>query len=493
MRRLIRLAALAGLAAATLAPLPALADKALVIGIDRYADSRLMLPGDGRSSAADAAAIAELLVDSLGYAKDDVRVLVDAAATRAAIMDGLASWLVAGTRPGERVFLYFSGQGYFQKDDSGDEADGLDETLVPYDAAVEAGDPPGIRGMIIDDEIVATMRALEGRKVTIAIDAGHSGLVTAEAEPATPNAAVRAVVLGAKTRSLADDTAAQAQKAEGPPLDTGGLGPDIAVFTATSGGQAPLVAGGEGVFTRAFVDAIRDKGADTNRNGIVSDAEILAFLRDRAQAACAAAEDACPLGLTPTLGPAAAAGNTPYPGASPADGKLTADRILDYFARGNTVGIKLQQIPPSPIPVGTKNLRFRVTSPADGSLILLDLSDDGTLTQLFPNGFIRDRQRVGRIVADAPVTVPDDTYGIHFNATTPNSGTLIALVTTGPMDLPVTVKTRKIEVIPREQATQTFLPAIAAALDAPVDAAAETPTRSIDWSVATLRYQIVRK
>jgi hypothetical protein len=69
---------------------------------------------------------------------------------------------------------------------------------------------------------------------------------------------------------------------------------------------------------------------------------------------------------------------------------------------------------------------------------------------------------------------------------------LIALVTTEPIPMPETVKTRKITVIAKEEVTETYLPGIAAALDKPADTEADTETRAIDWSVATLRYEIVK-
>jgi hypothetical protein len=428
----------------------------------------------------------------LGYAEGDVKVLVNEAATRAAILDSFKTWLVEGTKPGERAFFYYSGQGYFEADASGDEQDGLDETLVPYDAVVNPGDPPTLSATISDDEMVELLKQLEGRKVTVAVDAGHSGLVT-RGQPLkkpTLDGSIRVASLGTATRSIVVEPKAKAQKAEGAPLDTEDLTGDIAVFTATSGGQAALIEDGEGAFTKAFVEALQEKGADANRNGIVSNAEILAFLREKSKTACAA-NDGCDLGLTPTLGPDGAAGGTPYGG--PVSDKLTADLVLDYFAKGNSAGVTLEQIPPSPVEVGTRDIRFRVTSPAEGNLVLLDLSDDGTLTQLFPNEHTRDRQREGHILAGSPITVPDDYYGISVNATSPTRGTLIALVTTEPIELPETVRTRKIEVIPREEATTVFLPAIAAALEKPADTEADTETRDIDWSVATLRYEIVKR
>ena len=175
--------------------------------------------------------------------------------------------------------------------------------------------------------------------------------------------------------------------------------------------------------------------------------------------------------------------------AQPADGPLTAERILGYFARGNTGAVTLEQLPPSPVKVGTEDIRFRLTSPTEGSLVLLDLAEDGTLTQLFPNDYVGDADRAGTVHAGSPIVVPDDYYGIRFNATAPARGTLIALVTSRPVVLPPAVATRSIEVIPRAEATSTYLPALVAAVAAPAGDGTAPP--AIDWSVATLPYEIV--
>jgi hypothetical protein len=487
---MMRAALLQSLAAgALLTAGPALADRALLIGIDTYAESGLSL--GGASSAADLAEMRELLTGALGYGDGDIAVLADRQATREAVLKNFEA-LVHDSGAGDRVFLYFSGLGYFEEDAGGDEADKLDETFLPHDAALGSGDPPPIGLGISDDEIADLLKKLDGRKVTVVIDAGHSGIVSREASDLPSGEhGLRAPAIGTKTRAIVVEPRAKAQKAEGAPLDTDGIGTDVAIFTATSGGQAPLIADGYGVFTRAFAEAIDGKAADANHNGIVSNAEILAYVRDASEAACKA-NKACTLGLTPTLGPATAAGGTPMREAKKADDKLTADTILDYFAKGNSHGVTLEQHPASPVKVGTKDIRFRVTSPAAGNLVLIDLSDDGTLVQLFPNEHTKDDAREGAILANSPITVPDDYYGIRFNATSPTSGTLIALVTTEPIQMPETVKTRKITVIAKEDATGTYLPEIAAALDKPADTHADTETRAIDWSVATLRYEIVK-
>ena len=194
-------------------------------------------------------------------------------------------------------------------------------------------------------------------------------------------------------------------------------------------------------------------------------------------------------------GPNLAAPPDPHeaPAVAPAKGgnQLTADKVLDYFAKGNTVGVTLEQFPASPVPLGTQGMRFRIVSPVAGNLVLLDLTDSGNLTQLFPNQYTRDKVRDGYILANSPIVVPDAYYGIRFDASTPEKGTLIALVTNGPVEMPVAVKTRKIEVIPVEEAAAEYLPAIAGALNAPVDTKAKTETHALDWSVATLRYEIL--
>ena len=62
----------------------------------------------------------------------------------------------------------------------------------------------------------------------------------------------------------------------------------------------------------------------------------------------------------------------------------------------------LEQIPPSPVPLGTKNIRFRVTSPRDGYLVLLSVSNEGEVVQLFPNALSEKHAKDGRIRARQP-------------------------------------------------------------------------------------------
>jgi hypothetical protein len=54
-------------------------------------------------------------------------------------------WLIGGTQPGDSLFFHYSGHGSQVVDHSGDEEDGLDETICPVDFKSA--------GQIIDDEV----------------------------------------------------------------------------------------------------------------------------------------------------------------------------------------------------------------------------------------------------------------------------------------------------------------------------------------------------
>ncbi|XP_008453837.1 metacaspase-1-like isoform X2 [Cucumis melo] len=78
-------------------------------------------------------------------------------------------WLVQGVQPGDSLVFHFSGHGLQQRNYTGDEIDGFDESLCPLDFETA--------GTIIDDEINATIvRPLPyGAKLHAIIDSCHSG------------------------------------------------------------------------------------------------------------------------------------------------------------------------------------------------------------------------------------------------------------------------------------------------------------------------------
>ena len=175
-------------------------DRALLIGIDRYADAKFT---DLRGAVRDARNMGRLLSEHLGFAPGQIRVLTDTQATRQGILAGVKDWLLAGTRPGARALLYFAGHGYFQPDEDGDEADGYDEVLVPHDARLvsDAGRPMKIANFIRDDEVGALLDELRDRRVQLIVDSCHAGTMTRSLAP--PSADPRY----ARTLGLAADKA----------------------------------------------------------------------------------------------------------------------------------------------------------------------------------------------------------------------------------------------------------------------------------------------
>jgi len=95
-----------------------------------------------------------------------VKMLLDASATKAAVIKALKE-LFAGAVSGDELVVTYSGHGTNVRDYNGDESDGRDEALCMYD------------GNLIDDDIQKLIKKLpEGVKLTIISDSCHSGTVT---------------------------------------------------------------------------------------------------------------------------------------------------------------------------------------------------------------------------------------------------------------------------------------------------------------------------
>jgi hypothetical protein len=140
--------------------------RALLIGINEY-QSVPSLPG----ALNDIAAMREILTTRWGFDPRYIRSLTDRAATRAGILAALAE-LVREVGPDDVVYIHYSGHGSQVQDLTGDEEDGLDETLVPHD-----GRTSKVRD-ITDDELDAIFSKLRARAALIVLDSCHSGTAT---------------------------------------------------------------------------------------------------------------------------------------------------------------------------------------------------------------------------------------------------------------------------------------------------------------------------
>lgn len=145
---------------------------ALCIGINNYPGTGMDLQGCV-NDANDWAAV----LQARGYT---VSMLLDAQATKAAMVQALTD-VIGGAVSGDSLVITFSGHGTYQPDSDGDEADGLDEALCPYDLQTGGG-------ALTDDEIRVLFAARKPKvRLLLISDSCHSGTVT-RAAPSEPEA-----------------------------------------------------------------------------------------------------------------------------------------------------------------------------------------------------------------------------------------------------------------------------------------------------------------
>lgn len=411
--------------------------RALLIGIGAYRNVRPLIAPPN-----DVAAMKKLLLGRWGFSESEIVTLIDEAATRRNILGTIEQFLIKGSRPGDTVVIYYSGHGSQVKDLDGDEEDGLDETLVP----VDTGDGGAIEtNQITDDEFGALLDRLVGRHVIVIVDACHSGTITRALQPAASGGAIPRTIFPKQAsrgtfNAAAHKRAAAAHRREESFVRSSG---DRMVWSAAAAHQYAWETGGQGLFTKFFIEGVGKGRADRNGNGIVTNAELLDFTRERAGKWCKSSA-ACKLGFTPTLeAPAAAmarnivavhqsgtssAGGGTVQGTSGSGTTGGASQVTDVINQGNAAKIKLKILPSPSIRLGAR-VRFRVTSGRAGRLVLLDIRADNSVTQLFPNDITTRHGRDAAIRPGRPITVPDAYYGFEFTASKPvGKGTLLAIV-----------------------------------------------------------------
>jgi metacaspase-1 len=141
-----------------------MAKKALCVGINDY-------PGEGsdlNGCVNDAKAWADLLIKNYSFPSGSVTLLLDANATKAAILDGLKK-LLAGAKSGDVLVFTNSSHGTYLADTDGDEPL-YDEAMCPFDCDIN---------LIIDDELRGIFYGLhKGVSLSVISDSCHSGTVT---------------------------------------------------------------------------------------------------------------------------------------------------------------------------------------------------------------------------------------------------------------------------------------------------------------------------
>lgn len=216
---------------------------ALVIGIDDYVYVPKL-----RYAVKDAKAIAQVLIDEYGFDQDKVIELYNSNATRSEILKGFDK-LKNRVGVDDRVFIFFAGHGMTER-----LPDGRDKGyILPYDGKSDQL----LSTAISTDQLAEISQLLRAKHVFFIMDACYSGLIFARATPISSEA----------LDYLETVTTRKARKA----LTAGGR--DQTVMDTGPGGHS--------VFTFYLLDALKNKTADLNRDGIITTGELNEYISPR--------------------------------------------------------------------------------------------------------------------------------------------------------------------------------------------------------------------
>lgn len=151
---------------------------ALLIGISDYVHFEDVEGGDLPGAEHDARRVRDVLVMKGYVPEQNIRLLLNGAATRAAIEESVTEWLAQNARPGDNVTIFFAGHGSQMWDESGDEDDGLDETIAPADVMAASTEND-----ISDDTFNEWLGSLPTQNVVVILDNCNSGTGTRDVTP----------------------------------------------------------------------------------------------------------------------------------------------------------------------------------------------------------------------------------------------------------------------------------------------------------------------
>jgi uncharacterized caspase-like protein len=223
---------------------------ALIVGIGQYQDERIPKLN---YTHADAEAFYELLTDPqrAGFKKENVRLLIDAAATHTQIRKSVNQWLYNQVTPDSTVMIFFAGHGGQEQDKCDPETGRQAYYFLPWDA-----DPEDLASTSLSQtDFERLLRTLKAQRMVMFLDACHSTGV------ARPGARDLTIVAAPKYERLAEGEGRVVIAAAKP--------------EQRSWEDQKLQ---HGVFTYHLLEALRGK-ADANGDGYVSIQEVAAYLQ----------------------------------------------------------------------------------------------------------------------------------------------------------------------------------------------------------------------
>jgi metacaspase-1 len=155
-----------------------MARRAVLVGVDQYERTEI---ADLNGCVNDVRLMHDVLKSYFGFGNDEIRVLVNDRATKAAIVHRLEE-MVGQATEGDLLVFHFSGHGSQIRDRNDDESlsDHLDELICPHDMNWNDG-------YITDDDLERIFRGLrEGALLEVILDCCHSGTGGKESEVGPP-------------------------------------------------------------------------------------------------------------------------------------------------------------------------------------------------------------------------------------------------------------------------------------------------------------------
>ncbi len=267
---------------------------ALLVGIEdyQYMDKLAGIRNDINK-------MTQFLIKHRNFPEKNIVTLKDKQATKQAIKDAFVN-LKKITKSGDNIVFYFSGHGFQITDNNGDEVDGKDEALVPVDASYNGNTDPKVPydaflNMLKDDELKIWLDKLSDRKVEVIIDACYSGTITREYNNAQTNTPL---ALSKSPTTITSKKGNQTYRIKKSPPQDKTISNDFVqptrnrkVWTAASATEVAFVdiegKKPESVFTRAYLKgSINKKLADKNKDGTVTEAELLVYIRAESASFC---------------------------------------------------------------------------------------------------------------------------------------------------------------------------------------------------------------
>ncbi|MFH1530732.1 MAG: caspase family protein [Pseudomonadota bacterium] len=371
-------------------------DKALIVGVGTYSTGE-SLPGIDLDVK-----IARNIAKLLGIPDSGIKVLWNEDATVANFIKQAETWLRTGVSADDRVFVYFSGHGGWQPDQSGDEADQRDEFLCFYDTG------------LLDDDINVLLRTIPSRTVIYFADACHSGTSTRSfwSIPALSVKKTWAKYWDGRKMSLHRGfQAVETPKAE----------PNFIGLAAAGDNQRAQASEKGSVFTLAVFQALqgtRGRGADMTYLALRESSN--EYISEWIKAA-RSQNIRVPIFNPVLTGDSTRYGNSVFKEARPPRVRL----VWDFFKKlvkkvGGNLGVTANG---SVFSIKRKDaLKLTLSLPASGYLNILNIDANDVATVLFPN-----HVHSKNYVEAGSFTLPTSAMNFELQTVAPAGDTMVAV------------------------------------------------------------------